>query len=53
MSLLDAVLAGGFVFPNMNAPGVKLAEAKDLDGVSVHQRKNQLMRRLRTEKKKE
>lgn len=53
MSLLDAVLAGGFVFPNMNAPGVKLADAKDLDGVSVHQRKNQLMRRLRTEKKKE
>ena len=53
MSLLDAVLAGGFVFPNMNAPGVKLAEAKDLDGVSVHQRKNQLMRRLRNEKKKE
>jgi len=52
MTHLDAILAGGFVFPNMYAPGVKLGEAKDLDGVSVNQRKNQLMRRLRTEKKK-
>ena len=52
MTHLDAILAGGFVFPNMYAPGVKLGDAKDLDGVSVNQRKNQLMRRLRTEKKK-
>ena len=51
ISLMQALLLGGFVFPNMNAPGVKLAEAKDLDGVSVHQRKNQLNRRLRLDKK--
>ena len=50
MSHLDAILAGGFVFPII--PGVKLGDAKDLDGVSVNQRKNQLMRRLRNEKKK-
>lgn len=52
MTHLDAILAGGFVFPNMYAPGVKLGEAKDLDGVSVNQRKNQLMRRLRNGKDK-
>ena len=52
MTHLDAILAGGFVFPTMYAPGVKLGEAKDLDGVSVNQRKNQLMRRLRLDKKK-
>ena len=52
MSHLDAILAGGFVFPNIYAPGVKLGDAKDLDGVSVNQRKNQLMRRLRLDKKK-
>ena len=52
MTHLDAILAGGFVFPNMYAPGVKLGEAKDLDGVSVNQRKNQLMRRLRTDNAK-
>ena len=52
MSHLDAILAGGFVFPNMYAPGVKLGDAKDLDGVSVNQRKNQLMRRLRTDNAK-
>ena len=51
ISLMQSLLLGGFVFPNMNAPGVKLAEAKDLDGVSVHQRKNQLNRRLRLDKK--
>ena len=52
MSHLDAILAGGFMFPNMNAPGVKFGDAKDLDGVRINQRKNQLMRRLRNEKKK-
>jgi len=50
ISLLDALLAGGFVFPNMYAPGIKSSEAKDIDGVSVTQRKNQLMRRLRLDK---
>ena len=52
ISLLDALLAGGFVFPNMYAPGIKSSEAKDIDGVSVTQRKNQLMRRLRLDKDK-
>jgi len=50
ISLLDALLAGGFLFPNMYAPGAKSSEAKDIDGVSVTQRKNQLMRRLRLDK---
>ena len=51
MSLLDALLAGGFVFPDVYATGIKQSEAKDIDGVSVAQRKNQLMRRLRLDKK--
>ena len=50
ISLLSALLAGGFVFPDMHKPGVKLAQVKDLDGVTVYQRKNQLNRRLREER---
>ena len=52
ISLLDALLAGGFVFPNMYAPGIKSSEAKDIEGVSVTQRKNQLMRRIRLDNAK-
>ena len=51
ISLMQALLLGGFVFPEMYTPGVKLAKVKDTDGVTVEQRKNQLNRRLRLDKK--
>ena len=47
MSLLAALLQGGFIFPQLYSPGVKLSKVKDSDGVTVYQRKNQLNRRLR------
>ena len=49
-SLLSALLAGGFIFPQIYSPGVKLSKVKDTDGVTVYQRKNQLNRRLREER---
>ena len=52
ISLLSALLAGGFIFPQIYSPGVKLSKVKDLDGVTVYQRKNQLNRRLREERNK-
>ena len=48
---LDALIAGGFVFPKLHTPGKKPSEAKDTDDVTLAQRKNQLMRRLRAVKK--
>ena len=48
---LDALIAGGFVFPKLHTPGKKPNEAKDTDDVTLAQRKNQLMRRLRAVKK--
>ena len=51
ISLMQALLIGGFVFPEMYTPGVKMAKVKDTDGVTVEQRKNQLNRRLRLDKK--
>jgi len=50
---LDALIAGGFVFPKLHTPGKKPSEAKDTDDVTLAQRKNQLMRRLRLENKKQ
>jgi len=50
ISLLSALLAGGFIFPELYTPGVKLAKVKDTEGVTVYQRKNQLNRRLREER---
>jgi len=50
ISLLSALLAGGFIFPQIYSPGVKLSKVKDTDGVTVYQRKNQLNRRLREER---
>ena len=50
MTLLSALLAGGFIFPQIYSPGVKLSKVKDTDGVTVYQRKNQLNRRLREER---
>jgi len=50
MSLLAALLQGGFIFPQLYTPGVKMAQVKDTEGVTVYQRKNQLNRRLRKER---
>ena len=52
ISLLDALLQGGFTFPQLYTPGVKLSQVKDTDGVTVYQRKNQLNRRLREDRNK-
>lgn len=51
MPLVDALVEGGFVFPELDAPGVKISNVKDTDNVTVYQRRNQLMRRLRLLKK--
>ena len=50
MSLLAALLQGGFIFPQLYTPGVKTSHVKDTEGVTVYQRKNQLNRRLREER---
>jgi len=50
LSLLAALLQGGFIFPQLYTPGVKMAQVKDTEGVTVYQRKNQLNRRLRKER---
>ncbi|KAL7536923.1 hypothetical protein ACHAXR_007472, partial [Thalassiosira sp. AJA248-18] len=47
LPLVAALFAGGFVFPDIDTPGVKLKDVKDTDNVTVNQRKNQLLRRLR------
>ena len=52
ISLLDALLQGGFIFPQLYTPGVKLSQVKDTEGVTVYQRKNQLNRRLREDRNK-
>ena len=50
ISLMSALLAGGFIFPQLYSPGVKLSKVLDTEGVTVYQRKNQLNRRLREER---
>jgi len=50
LPLLEALAAGGFIFEDIKKPGVKSSEAKDKDGVTVYQRRNQLLRRLRKER---
>uniref|UniRef100_A0A7S4N5R4 Uncharacterized protein n=1 Tax=Odontella aurita TaxID=265563 RepID=A0A7S4N5R4_9STRA len=52
MSLIDALLHGGFVFPGLSAPGASDRTVRDSDGVLLYQRKNQLNRRLRLAKQK-
>mmetsp|Transcript_5297 Transcript_5297/g.7729 ORF Transcript_5297/g.7729 Transcript_5297/m.7729 type:complete len:432 (+) Transcript_5297:151-1446(+) len=52
LPLLEALAAGGFVFEDINKPGVKSSEVRDKDGVTVYQRRNQLLRRLRKERKR-
>ena len=53
MSLVSALLIGGFVFPDLNRHGVELSSVKDIDGVTFRQRRNQLLRRLRFAREKE
>jgi len=53
VSLVDALLAGGFVFPDLGKPGIKQGTVKDTDNVTVYQRRNQLLRRMRLAKEKE
>ena len=50
MSLIAALLHGGFIFPQLYRPGLKMSQVKDTEGVTVYQRKNQLNRRLREER---
>jgi len=50
MSLLDALIAGGFIFPRLHADGVKTSQVKDTDDILLSQRKNQLNRRLREDR---
>lgn len=47
LSLVAALMAGGFVFPDFNAQGVSMSDVKDTDNVTLYQRRNQLLRRLR------
>jgi len=46
-SLAAALMAGGFVFPDFNAQGVSMSDVRDTDNVTLYQRRNQLLRRLR------
>jgi len=50
MSLMAALLHGGFIFPQLYTSGNKKSQVKDTEGVTVYQRKNQLNRRLREAK---
>lgn len=52
MSLVDALQEGGFTFEGLNEKNKPHHEVFDQDGVSLMQRKNQLLRRIRVEKKK-
>mmetsp|Transcript_3037 Transcript_3037/g.6735 ORF Transcript_3037/g.6735 Transcript_3037/m.6735 type:complete len:210 (+) Transcript_3037:84-713(+) len=47
LSLVAALMAGGFVFPDFNAQGISMSEVRDTDNVTLYQRRNQLLRRLR------
>lgn len=51
MSLFDALVAGGFVFPGTKQSGDTDKNFFDSEHVSLHQRKNQLCRRLRAKRK--
>lgn len=51
-SLVEALQEGGFNFDGLNEKGRPHHEVFDQDGVSLMQRKNQLLRRIRVEKKK-
>jgi len=52
MPLVEALQSGGFNFDGLNEKGKPHHEVFDQDRVSLMQRKNQLLRRIRMEKKK-
>ena len=52
LSLVDALRQGGFVFPNIDDTNAPQYTVVDSDNVKITQRKNQLLRRLRSMKKK-
>merc|ERR1712086_636875 len=53
LSLVTALMKGGFVFNDMaNSPEVSLSDVRDTDNITVYQRRNQLLRRLRKIKEK-
>lgn len=47
MSLYDALTQGGFYFPGWGKKGVSAKQCRDSSGITLWQRKNQLMRRRR------
>ena len=53
LSLVAALLKGGFVFNNFSdSSGQCISNVRDTDNITVYQRRNQLMRRLRKEREK-
>lgn len=52
LSLVDALRHGGFVFPHIDDSNSPQYAVVDSDNVKITQRKNQLLRRLRSIKKK-
>jgi hypothetical protein len=52
LSLVDALRQGGFVFPDIDDTNAPQYTVVDSDNVKITQRKNQLLRRLRSMKKK-
>ncbi len=51
-SLVAALTHGGFEFEGLGTKGKAHHEVFDQDGISLTQRKNQLLRRVRNEKRK-
>ena len=51
LPLLDALREGGFVFPSLDDSATPQYTVVDSDNVKITQRKNQLLRRVRTAKK--
>eukprot|EP01083_Nonionella_stella_P227298 806577_1 len=52
LPLLDALREGGFIFPAIDDSSTPQYAVVDSDNVKITQRKNQLLRRIRTAKKK-
>ena len=50
LTLLDALITGGFLFPRLGEPGTSDRTIRDTENVLLYQRKNQLNRRLRLAK---
>lgn len=50
--LIEVLQQAGFVFKDWGSPGIKAETCLDSDGISLYQRRNQLLRRLRTARNK-